>query len=297
MHEAISKMLAKYECRGLNDAVNALREIVQEVALLGLWRGKFFEKAAFYGGTALRVLYGLDRFSEDMDFSLLSPSRSFDIGRYAVFLEKEAKGFGLDVRFEKIDKAVQTPIQSAFLKTNTRSQLLVIETGEEMAQTIPKGRILKVKIEVDTDPPLGFETQTRYLLQPIPFAVRVYSLPDLFAGKIHAILYRRWKGRVKGRDWYDLVWYAANYPDLNLHHLEQRMRQTGDWQENRSVQWEDLKAFLNRSITELNVEQARKEVEPFVRSSENLAIWSPEFFRDVISRIRPVHRIEQTDIG
>ncbi len=288
MHKAISRMLAKYETSGLNDTVNALREILQEIALLGLWRGKFFEKAAFYGGTALRVLYGLDRFSEDMDFSLLTPSNDFNIGRYADFLEKETRGFGLDVRFEKIDKAVQTPIQSAFHKANTRKQLLVIETGEDILQTIPKGWILKIKLEVDTDPPPGFETQTRYLLQPIPFAVRAFSLPDLFAGKIHAVLYRRWKGRVKGRDWYDLVWYAANHPELNLYHLEQRMRQTGDWKGDVSLRSEDLEALLAETIAELNVEQARQEVEPFVRHSENLVIWSREFFLDVVSRIRPL---------
>ncbi len=281
-------MLAKYECRGLNDYINALREILQEIALLGLWRSKFFEKAAFYGGTALRVLYGLDRFSEDMDFSLLKPLDDFDIAHYTEFLEKETRGFGFEVRMEKIDKAVQTPVQSAFLKANTRNQLLVIETGKEMLQTIPKGRVLKIKLEVDTDPPHGFETQTRYLLQPIPFAVRAFSLPDLFAGKIHAILYRRWKGRVKGRDWYDLVWYAANYPDLHLYHLEQRMRQTGDWKSDTPLRAEILEELLIKAINELDVYQARKEVEPFVRNPDNLAIWSRDFFLDVASRIRSV---------
>ena len=286
MHESISRMLSKYECRGLNDSINALREILQEIALLGLWRGKFFEKAAFYGGTALRVLYGLDRFSEDMDFSLLKPLADFDIARYTEFLEKETRGFGFDVRMERIDKAIQTPVQSAFLKANTRNQLLVIETGEEILQTIPKGQILKIKLEVDTDPPCGFETQTRYLLQPIPFAVRAFSLPDLFAGKIHAILYRRWKERVKGRDWYDLVWYAANYPDLNLYHLEQRMRQTGDWKGDKPLRRERLEELLTKAINELDVDQARKEVEPFVGDPKNLAIWSRDFFFDVASRIR-----------
>jgi len=286
MHEAISRMLAKYECSGLNEYINALREILQEIALLALWRSKFFEKAAFYGGTALRILYGLDRFSEDMDFSLLKPLADFDIARYTEFLEKEIRGFGFNVRVERIDKAVESPIQSAFLKANTRNQLLVIETEEKMLQTIPKSQILKIKLEVDTDPPHGFETQTRYLLQPVPFAVRAFSLPDLFAGKIHAILYRRWKGRVKGRDWYDLVWYVANYPDLNLYHLEQRMRQTGDWKGDTPLRAEILEELLIKAINDLDVDQARREVEPFVRDPENLAIWSRNFFLDIASRIR-----------
>ena len=286
MHEAIARMLSKYECRGLNDYINGLREILQEVALLGLWRSKFFEKAAFYGGTALRVIYGLDRFSEDMDFSLLEPLDSFDITGYTSFLEKETKGFGFDVRVERIDKAIQSPVQSAFLKENTRNQLLVIETGEEILQAIPKGQVLKIKLEVDTDPPPDFATQTRYLLQPIPFAVRAFVLPDLFAGKMHAILCRRWKNRVKGRDWYDLVWYAANHPELHLYHLEQRMRQTGDWKDDAPLTSESFKGLLTKGINNLDVDQARNEVEPFVKNPENLSIWSREFFLDVASRIK-----------
>ena len=288
MHEAIARMLSKYECRGLNDYINALREILQQVALLGLWRGKFFEKAAFYGGTALHILYGLDRFSEDMDFSLLEPLESFDISRYTSFLEKETKGFGFDMRVEKIDKAMESPVQSAFLKANTRNQLLVIETREDILQAIPKGQILKIKLEVDTDPPPGFETQTRYLLQPIPFAVRAFVLPDLFAGKMHAILCRRWKSRVKGRDWYDLVWYAANHPELDLYHLEQRMRQTGDWKKEAPLAPERFKELLISAVQNLNVDQVRREVEFFVKNPENLSVWSREFFLDVASRIKPV---------
>jgi predicted nucleotidyltransferase component of viral defense system len=285
MHEAIGAMLSKYGCRGHHEYVNALREILQEIALLGLWRGKFFEKAAFYGGTALRVLYGLDRFSEDLDFSLLKPFHAFDITGYASFLQKETEGFGFDVRFEKIEKTARSLIQSAFLKANTRRQLVVIEATEDIVNAVPKGQILKIKLEVDTDPPPGFETETRYLLQPIPFAVRAFSLPDLFAGKMHAILCRRWKGRVKGRDWYDLVWYAAHHPQLHLHHLEQRMRQTKDWVGDAPLTPERCLTLLLDTIEQLNVDAARKEVEAFVKHPENLSIWSPDFFSDVASRI------------
>ena len=288
MHEAVSRMLSKYECRGINDYINALREILQEVALLGLWRSKFFEKAAFYGGTALRVLYGLDRFSEDMDFSLLEPLDSFDITGYTAFIQRETKGFGFDVRVERIDKAVQSPIQSAFLKANTRNQLLVIETGEEILQAIPKGQILKIKLEVDTDPPPDFATQTRYLLQPIPFAVRAFVVSDLFAGKMHAILCRTWKSRVKGRDWYDLVWYAANHPELHLYHLEQRMRQTGNWKDDAPLTSERFQILLTKAINNLDVDQIRREVETFIKNPKNLSIWSRDFFLDVALRIKVV---------
>ncbi|MBI1922018.1 MAG: nucleotidyl transferase AbiEii/AbiGii toxin family protein [Geobacter sp.] len=286
MHEAITRMLAKYEPKSVDDSVRALREIIQEVALLGLWRAKFFEHAAFYGGTALRILYGLDRFSEDLDFSLLKPAPDFDLKRFTSSLEEELLAFGFNVRVEMVDKAVESAVQSAFLKANTRNELLVIEAGEEIAGRISAGRMLKVKLEVDTDPPPGFATGTRYLLNPIPFAVRSYSLPDLFAGKMHAILFRRWKNRVKGRDWYDLVWYAANHPHLHLTHLEQRMRQTGHWSGSQQLSSTAFTDLLHEAIDRLDVDQARRDVAPFVKDQKMLAIWSHDFFRDVAGRIR-----------
>jgi len=288
MHEAVARMLAKYEPKSVDDTVRALREIIQEVALLGLWRAKFFEHAAFYGGTALRILYGLDRFSEDLDFSLLEPNSNFNLARYTASLEEELLAFGFNVRVEMVNKTVESAVQSAFLKANTRNELLVIEAGDELTGRVAAGQTLKVKIEVDTDPPTGFTTQTRYLLQPIPFAVRSYTLPDLFAGKMHALLFRRWKNRVKGRDWYDFVWYAANHPQLNISHLEQRMRQTGHWTSEQRLLSSDLFDLLFKTIEQLDVKQAKNDVDPFVKDKNMLAIWSHEFFHDVAGRIQTV---------
>lgn len=285
MHEALARMLAKYESMRLEDTMRALREIMQEIALLGLWRSKFFENAAFYGGTAMRVLYGLDRFSEDLDFSLIKPIPGFDIAKYLAALQKELEAFGFDVRVAQRKKALKSAVQSAFLKANTLNQLLVIETAEEILREVPRGQVLKIKLEVDTDPPSGFSTETKYLLQPIPFAVRVFALPDLFAGKMHAILCRKWKTRVKGRDWYDLVWYAANHPQLHLSHLEQRMRQSGHWKNTKALSVASFKTLMLNAIEHLSVDQARREVEPFVRNPESLKIWSRDFFKDVASRI------------
>jgi len=288
MNEAVAAMLQRYECRSAQDYRQALRQILQEIALLGLWRGKFFERVAFYGGTALRILYGLDRFSENLDFSLLSPDAGFNLERYLSGLQKEVNAFGFDVHVEQRLKAAGGAIQSAFLKADTLNQLLVIKVAEEIVRQVPRGQPLKIRIEVDTDPPPGFDTQTRYLLQPIPFAVRVYRLPDLFAGKMHAILCRRWKNRVKGRDWYDLVWYAARHPELHLSHLEQRMRQSGDWKGTKALTQRAFQTNLKEAIDNLDVELAKKEVEPFVNEPQALALWSRDFFRDVAGRIKPV---------
>ena len=288
MNEAVSRMLDRYECRSLEDHLLALREILQEIALLGLWRRKFFEKAAFYGGTALRILYGLDRFSEDLDFSLLSPMKNFDFSTYTDALQKELAAFGFEVRVENRRKSSLSAVQSAFMKANTINQLLVIQTSKTLVKTFHREQTLKIKLEVDTDPPSGFDTETRFLLQPIPFAVRTYVLPDLFAGKIHAILCRRWKNRSKGRDWYDLVWYAANHPRLHLSHLEQRMRQSGDWTESGPLSPSSFKTLIDGAIDDLDIDQVRREVEPFVKKPEHLEIWSPVFFRDVVSRIQMI---------
>ena len=173
MHEAIRSMLDRYAPQTRDDYVNALREILQELALLGLWRSKFFEHAAFYGGTALRVLYGLDRYSEDIDFSLLTPDPGFSLGQYGESLLREIGSFGFRVEFEQREQARQTTIESAFLKAHTLKQLLVIEADAERLPGLHLGSVLRIKLEVDTDPPGGFATESRYLLRPIPFAVRV----------------------------------------------------------------------------------------------------------------------------
>jgi hypothetical protein len=288
MNEAIRQILAKYEIRSLNDSLRALREVMQEIALLGLWRSKFFEKAAFYGGTALRVLYGLDRFSEDLDFSLLEKNEDFDLAEYGDALKRELDSFGFDVEIESRIKPAGTAIQSAFLKANTRSQMITVEFERGIIQQVPRNQVLKIKLEIDTDPPSGFSTETRYLLRPVPFAVRTFSLPDLFAGKMHAVLCREWKSRVKGRDWYDLVWFAAYHPELHLSHLEQRMRQTGHWEGATALTATEFRVLLTRRIDIVNIDQIRREVEPFVKDTASLALWSKEFFLDVASRIKIV---------
>jgi predicted nucleotidyltransferase component of viral defense system len=285
MTDAVIRMLDRYQCQSVEDYVRALREIMQEIALLGLWRSKFFDKAAFYGGTALRILYGMDRFSEDLDFSLLKPMNDFDLSRYGGTVERELQSFGFEAKMTTREKKNESSVQSAFLKANTLNHLLTIKTAEEIAWPIPRGQILKIKIEVDTDPPTGFSTENKFILQPIPFSVRTFVLPDLFAGKMHAVLCRRWKSRVKGRDWYDLVWYAANHPQLHLSHLEQRMIQSGHLAQGEQMATEKFFALTTEAIDKLDVKQARKEVEPFVKNPDGLEVWSGAFFKDVVGRI------------
>lgn len=290
MNDAIQTMLEAYKCRTRDDYENAAREIIQEVALLGLWRSKFFEHAAFYGGTALRVLYGLDRYSEDLDFSLLTPNPDFRLGAYGNSLQREIRSFGFHVSFEQPTRPPErrTAIASAFLKTNTLRELMVIEADPGILKGLHPDKQLKVKIEIDTDPPPGFQTENQYLLQPIPFSVRVYALPDLFAGKLHAVLCRRWKTRVKGRDWYDLAWYVGRRTPLHLSHLEARMRQSGDYSDPSPLTHSALVDRLRDAADELDVSQARMEVGRFLRDPRAVEVWSNDFFRRIADRIEIV---------
>jgi len=288
MNEAIRQMLATYEIRSVEDSLRALREVMQEIALFGLWRSKFFEKAAFYGGTSLRVLYGLDRFSEDLDFSLLTKGEEFDLADYGEALKRELASFGFTVAIESRAKPAAAAIQSAFLKADTRTQMITVEFDKGLVQKVPRNPVLKIRLEVDIDPPPGFRTEIRYLLRPVPFSIRTFRLPDLFAGKMHAVLCREWKSRVKGRDWYDLVWIAAYHPELHLAHLEQRMRQTEHWKGSAPLTAGDLRILLTRRIEKVDIDQIRREVERFMKDPAALAIWSKQFFIDVATRIKAV---------
>lgn len=285
MHEALKQMVGRYPTETTDDGIHALREVAQSIALLGLARAKFFEHAAFYGGTALRIFHDLDRFSEDLDFTLLRPAPGFRLGRFTDGLSRELLGLGLDIEVSIREKTQDTAIQSAFLKGNTRQYLLDVGVPGEVARLIHATQRFRIKLEIDTDPPSGFSTEVKSLLQPIPFAVRVCSMPDLFAGKMHALLFRRWKHRVKGRDWYDFIWFVGRKIPLNLAHLEQRMRQTGHWRCERDLGREDLDERLLAAIEDLDGERARSEVERFLRHPESVDLWSRDFFRDVASRI------------
>lgn len=186
----------------------------------------------------------------------------FDLSRYSSAVERELQSFGFDAKMTSREKKDESPVQSAFLKANMLKHLLTIKTDEKIAWPIPRGQILKIKIEVDTDPPPGFSTENKFVLQPIPFSVRTFVLPDLFAGKMHAVLCRRWKSRVKGRDWYDLIWYAANHPQLHLSHLEQRMIQSGHLKPNEQMNREKFFALTTEAIDDLDVNQAKGRYSP-----------------------------------
>lgn len=267
------QMLAAYPQQTVQQQHNARIEVAQQIVLSGLARSDFFSKAAFYGGTCMRIFHNLQRFSEDMDFSLMNSDETFAWETYFPYIEREFEALGRTVTITKKDKRTFGKVESAFLKDNTEVVNLQFQTEKS----------LKIKIEVDTYPPLGFATEQRMLFQPYPFYTRCIVPSDLFAGKVHALLFRQWKSRVKGRDWYDFEWYIRNNVPLHFEHLQERVRQCNDIDMTKEMFVE----MLRDKISQTNINDVRADVEPFlIGNLHNLDIWSNDYFLQIAGMIR-----------
>lgn len=257
------QMLARYT----GDERKAHQEVMQQIALAGLYRAGFFEHAAFYGGTCLRIFHGLQRFSEDMDFSLLQPNETFHFESFFPTIIQEFELAGRKVEIIKKDKRNFGKVESAFLKDTTDVYDLSFQTEKS----------LKIKIEVDINPPLLFQTEQKLLMQPYSFMTRCFTLPDLFAGKMHALVFRNWKNRVKGRDWYDFEWYVRNGIGLSWSHLHERILQFNG----EDMTQEQFMSLLLERLQTTNIDQVKADVEHFVLNRQELDIWSNDYFVQV----------------
>lgn len=280
----IKEWIEEYNPQNEEEILAALREIMQEITLAGLSRTDFFEKAAFYGGTALRIFYGLDRYSEDLDFSLLQPDPDFSIKPYFKVVLDEFKSLGLTVSIKEKKKTKESAIDSAFLKAETIWQEIVLE--DIIKETgVRSNKTLKIKLEVDRRPPLHFETEGKLLLRPFSFYVKCFTKPSLFSGKMHALLFRKWKKRVKGRDWYDLEWYIKKGIPLDVNHFLARAVDTNDWQEER-ISGEQVIELLHLKIDSVSFSGIKEDVVRFVKNDDGLRIWSPEYFKDLVDKLK-----------
>ncbi len=269
------QMMARYKTQTKDERLNATHEVMQQIALAGLYRGGFFNEAAFYGGTCLRIFHTSGRFSEDMDFSLLRPDKGFNLENYFSPIMEEFTALGRNVIINKKEKKIQTDIESAFLKDDTTIYNLKFVTD----------RSVKIKIEVDINSPMGFSTEYKLLLLPFSFMTRCYTLSDLYAGKIHAFLFRNWKNRVKGRDWYDFEWFVRNNVMLNLNHFNQRAQQSGK-PDQEKISKSHLIVLLKEKINQTNIDQVKADVSPFIQNQEILNIWSGNYFIQLVDLIR-----------
>jgi predicted nucleotidyltransferase component of viral defense system len=271
MNEFFERALMRYNIRDVKDKQNAIYEITQQVVLAGLHRGGFFDRAAFYGGTCLRLFHQLPRFSEDMDFSLLAPDEHFLFENYFQPIIDEFDNLGRKVEIKKKDKKTFGRVDSAFLKDNTDVYNVAFQTE----------KTVKVKIEVDTQLPLKFRTEQKALTLPYTFMVRCFQLSDLFAGKMHALAFRNWKTRVKGRDWYDFEWYVRWRVPLDFEHLQERTREFNGIEMTR----EDFMAILKERLSTTNIEDVKRDVRRFMLNPHELDIWSNDYFLQLADMI------------
>ena len=285
MNNILQKMLEKYEINSEQDEINAMKEIIQEIVLSGLSRGKFFDEAAFYGGTALRIFYGLDRFSEDLDFALIKPNPNFDLSKYFSFIEEEIKSYGLKLIINKKEKGKESNITSAFLKGDTMTHILLFfffynhQTNNKLLKDI------KIKFEVDINPPAGANYELKYQLLPSPYQIRLYDLPSLFAGKIHAILCRKWNLRTKGRDLYDYVFFLSLNTKVNIDLVKNKLIESKYIEENDSFNLDILKKLLKEKFKEINYDNAKEDVKPFIKNQSSLDLWSSNFFISITDKL------------
>ena len=271
-NEIFNQMLSSYDITTELQKRNAIFEVNQQIILSGLYNGGFFNEAAFYGGTCLRIFHGLQRFSEDMVFSLLAPNENFDFTHYFQPIIDQFAMVGREVEIRKKDKKNFGKVESAFLKDNTDVYDITFQTEKSV----------KIKIEVDTQPPLKFQTEQKLLLLPQSFMTRCFTLPALFAGKMHALVYRAWKNRVKGRDWYDFEWYVRHNVPLDFTHLCERALQLN----HEELDKETFLQKLNERLATADMNQIKADVLPFVRNPKELDIWSNDYFMELAKMIR-----------
>ena len=271
MSDIFEQMIAQHTITGDNDRKNALYEVMQQVVLSGLYRGGFFKEAAFYGGTCLRIFHGLRRYSEDMDFSLLAKNPNFTLETYFPAIIEEARLLGRTVTITKKDKRTFGKVESAFLKDNTDVYNLTFQTE----------KTLKIKIEVDVNPPLEFSTEQKLLMQPFSFTTRCFTLPDLYAGKMHALTFRAWKNRIKGRDWYDFEWYVRYRVALDFDHLRVRTKEFNDIDLTKELFLE----LLKERISKADIDVVKADVIPYIIDKRELDIWSNDYFLQLADMI------------
>jgi predicted nucleotidyltransferase component of viral defense system len=265
MNTIVEQMIQTYKAQTVYDQKNAMKEVMQEIVLCELSRAGFFRKAAFYGGTALRIFYGLDRFSEDLDFSLMRAEDDFEIQSYLPVLEKAVGAYGLNV---KIDE-----------------HLMLFYSADKEFSSVSNNELTKIKFEVDVNPPDYATFERRYRLQPVPYDVNLYDESSLFAGKLHAVIGRAWKNRIKGRDLYDYVFYLSRGISFNRKHLRARLLQSGHIKEDAKFELPEIKRMLSDRFDSIDFTQAREDVAPFIRNTRVLDIWSADFFKQITEEL------------
>jgi predicted nucleotidyltransferase component of viral defense system len=278
--EIIQERLRAYDCQSKNEELHAIKEIAQEIALAGLARTDFFKHAAFQGGTCLRICHQSRRFSEDLDF-IMNKGGPFSWSAYLKQIPTEFSVYGLHLDIQDRSEASGN-VKSAFLKENSFGKVLSLKYSRFSSDQ----QIIRIKLEIDTNPPLGSQYESRIITFPYPYSVVTQDLPSLFAGKCHALLCRKY---IKGRDWFDFLWFVSHEVPVNLELLKNALEQLGPWQGKRlSVDSQWLKSTLKDRIQTIDWSHASQEVLPFLkqREAEQLKFWTTDFFLQFVDKIK-----------
>lgn len=272
MIEIIKQRLQSYKAKNSLEEEQATKEILQEITLYALWRAKFFDVAAFQGGTSLRILHGLPRFSEDLDFILKTHQSDFNWGLYLEPVLNTLAEFGLNS--EALNKGrMEQRIKKAVLKDNSITNQLNLSYYNGHAD-----QKIKIKLEIDTHPPDHSDYGHTYIDFPLDFEICHQDLSSNFSLKIHSLLCRPF---LKGRDWYDFNWYLKQQVTPNLPHLQAALEQFGPWKnQNLTIDLQWLKETLKQKIETINWHDAASDVERFLNAEDqqSLKLWSREFF-------------------
>lgn len=277
MNEIITERLLEYKIQSAEEELNAVKEITQEVILYALSKTSFFDQAHFCGGTALRIVHGLNRFSEDLDFTTNGVDKKFQFDDYMDEVLKTLKQYGLEMKVKKAKD--DSFVKARELKEDSDKWTLSFPSNKQLKKVI-------IKLEIDTNPPSGAVVTNGNLDFPILHQVKVGTLETLFAGKIHALLCRSF---MKGRDWYDFLWYVRNKTNINYDLLKNALYQMGPYQgqDLKIVNRDFLVNELSGKIKSLDWQEVRKDVERFLKADEleSLKVWDENLFLDRVKKI------------
>lgn len=281
----IDEIIKSYNSKTIDETKFAIRELLQKIVLIGLSKGDFFNYASFYGGTALRIFYDLNRYSEDLDFTLNLIDESFKLDPFIDKIKEVGLAYGLNLDISTKTKKIESPIESAFAKLNTYQTFISLNIDNDLIKSLHKDELIKVKFEIDCSPALGFTKEIKWLDTPEFCKISVLDLSSLFAGKIHAILCRNYKNTIKGRDYYDFLFYIQKRIHPNMEYLKNKLIDTGKISLKDEFNIEILKEMLIKRFNEIDFEEVKKDASKFVLNGEDLSYYSKELFIQMVDKI------------
>ena len=273
---AIEEMLSGYSLENEDQYKQAFKEIMQEVVLCGLARSGFFDVASFTGGTALRILHGIKRFSEDLDFSLLSPNNDFFFEKYLPYVKRELNANGFDIELGKVNE--KSAVKSAFIKADTYKLILNFLSMDPEVFQVSKTEKVRVKLEIDTNPPAGAQYEEITKMLPSPYIVRCLERPSMFALKCHALMCRKY---IKGRDYYDYLWFINQGTKINYELLNNAFYQT----EGEILSRDDIKDHLRSTFHNADIDEVKDDVRRFLEKPDEIEGWKTEAFENTIKNV------------